>query len=466
MTAGLKISSSFCFNSENHLSILDVFKSFESYNLNQDKAKVLDYDVPIFLDTNVLADYYRLSFSERQQLKEILEKYKSRIHITKQVEKEFLSNRIGIIKNFNKRLKDELLSKFGSIKDEIEALQAGKVRGFNEFLVDKRLNDYPELREDLKILKTKIENKSKEVYKSTDFGQQIKEQGEQIRLQIDKTLERSSNIEKKDEILAVFAQFIVTPELSNEETEFLKKHYNQLLGQYDKYKGDQNISWKYTFPGCGESKEKDEPLGDFIIYHEMLKFMKTEGTDVIFLTNDVTKKDWVSDNKAENYNHYIEQTFLNTGKIMYIYHAKNVLNISYENIYSEPSKPASEYLIKENNGLPIVKNSDIILNDIEFDIVKRILAAQMGSDDFVSVYSIQNDLRRLYPDYSISVATKALEAKKFIQFSEIGDINGNTYKVCGLTKFAEGYIYENQDKFLDRYDRNGNIAEDLDDLPF
>jgi len=462
----LKVNNRFCFNSDNHLAILDVFQAFEYFNKNIDNAKSLKLDVPIFLDTNVLADYYRISFSERLKLKQMLEQYKDRIYITKQIEKEFLSNRIGIIKNFNKKLKAELENNFTSIRKEIENLQNGKIKGFNEFLNDKRLNDYPNLLKNLQELNEDISKKLKEIFSSVELGKKIEEQGKQINSEIDKTLKENKNIEKNDDILALFSQFKVTEELSNEELIFLRTHYNYLLNLYNSNKGDQNVSWKYTFPGCGEDKDKDDPLGDFIIFHEILKFMKSNNTDIIFLTNDVTKKDWVADDKGQNYSHYIEQTFLNSKKIMFICHAKNVFNITYEDIYVE--KTNIPHILQTNNVKPSQEKNqklNFALNDIEIDIIKRLIANQLISQDFIAISGIQKELSRIYPDYSIIIAMKTLQNKNFIEIADNDDYNGNIYKVCKLTNLAESYIIEHHNKFVDRYDNNGNILIE-DDLPF
>ena len=88
-------------------------------------------------------------------------------------------------------------------------------------------------------------------------------------------------------MLNVISKFQITPELSEEEEVVLKNQFNDLTSIYSTVKNDQNKNWKSTFPGCGDKKEN--PYGDFIIYHEMIKFLKSNQTDAVFLTNDVEK---------------------------------------------------------------------------------------------------------------------------------------------------------------------------------
>jgi len=107
-----KIDKDFCFN----LSVISSIKKYNEalhlFNSLYDKARQLTDDFDIFLDTSVLIDYYQISFSERTDFKKIIENYKSRIFLTSQIEKEFLSIRVGKIKNFNKRLNISILQNF------------------------------------------------------------------------------------------------------------------------------------------------------------------------------------------------------------------------------------------------------------------------------------------------------------------------------------------------------------------
>ena len=93
------------------------------------------------------------------------------------------------------------------------------------------------------------------------------------------------------------------------------------------------MNWKFTFPGCGDKKE--DPYGDFIIYHEIIKFLKTNNQDAVFLTNDVEKNDWLLRRKAEliPYTHYIINSFSLSENTLFIFHAKDKIRVSYSPVY-------------------------------------------------------------------------------------------------------------------------------------
>ncbi|RYE12178.1 MAG: hypothetical protein EOP45_23315, partial [Sphingobacteriaceae bacterium] len=79
------------------------------------------------------------------------------------------------------------------------------------------------------------------------------------------------------------------------------------------------------FPGCAEKKSKDDPTGDYIIFHELMTYSKQNNCDVIFLTNDTTKGDWLRKD-GTNHLHYIENFYLNTGQVIYIIDAERLLS--------------------------------------------------------------------------------------------------------------------------------------------
>lgn len=335
------ISKDFCFVPSN-TSILISQKGLKSYSDGLDKASKLEGDAPIFLDTNVLLDYYKISFSEREQLRKFFELNKSRIYLTKQVETEFLRHRIDHIKSYLKSL-DEFVSAYKNIKGEIEKLKGGEIRGFDHYLNTNTIlkNDYQDLRNELIKLNDTIKDKLKNLFQESAFEQQITEKEIKIE-EIKKRLEGQADIERSDPLLDIIADFQIANALTEDERSFLKLLYDELAQKYEPIKGDQNFNWKHTFPGCGEKKE--EPYGDFIIYHELIKFMKLNGKDIIFLTNDIEKNDWLLRNKAEllPYTHYIVNTYSATEKTLYIFQAKDKIRVSYTPVYVEEKVPEPE----------------------------------------------------------------------------------------------------------------------------
>ncbi|WP_017498541.1 PIN-like domain-containing protein [Flavobacterium sp. WG21] len=363
----MEITSNFCFLAKD-VSILENQKALKFYSDGLENASSLEGDLPIFLDTNVLLDYYKISFSEREQLQKFFEINKDRIYLTKQIEAEFLRHRIDHIKSYLKSL-EEFVSAYRNIKTEIEKLKIGEIKGFEHYLNNNPIlkNDYQDLRNELHQFNETLKNKLKSLFQDTDFEQQIIEKEKKIE-DIKKRLEGQADIERNDPLLDLIATFKVTNSLTESEASFLKSTYDILNNQYSNVKGDQNFNWKYTFPGCGEKNDKDDPYGDFIIYHEMLKFMKIEKSDIIFLTNDVEKNDWLLRNKAEllPYTHYIVNTYIATEKTMYIFQAKDKIRVSYQAIYVEEKTEESK---EESDTFPtrkVVVNSPKIIGRIGF----------------------------------------------------------------------------------------------------
>lgn len=363
----LKIDEQFCFLST-EVSILNSQKALKLYSEGLETAENLEDDSPIFLDTNVLLDYYRISFSEREQLQKFFEINKDRIYITKQIETEFLRHRIDHIKSYLKSL-EEFVNAYRNIKSEIEKLKSGEIKGFEHYLNNNPIlkNDYQDLRNELVQFNDTIKNKLKELFQDTNFEQQIVEKEKKIE-DIKRRLEDQADIERNDPLLDLISHFKVTNQLSEVEKVFLKSTYDKLNEKYSSVKSDQNFNWKHTFPGCGEKNEKEDPYGDFIIYHEMLKFMKTSTNNVIFLTNDVEKNDWLLRNKAEllPYTHYIINTYIATEKTMYIFQAKDKIRVSYQPIYVEEKVDSIPEIDESFTTRKVIINAPKIVGNLEF----------------------------------------------------------------------------------------------------
>ena len=127
--------------------------------------------------------------------------------------------------------------------------------------------------------------------------------------------------EWNDSILSQFTNVNLLNKLSSQEIEFIQELYLELWDKAEKYQGDNENNEYFAFPGRGDHKKLEDgqdPSGDLIIYHEMLKFISEHDTDAIFLTGDVTKKDWLKDD-GNPYGHYIIDNFANTKHIIHIW---------------------------------------------------------------------------------------------------------------------------------------------------
>ncbi|MEL6251959.1 MAG: PIN-like domain-containing protein, partial [Bacteroidota bacterium] len=93
------------------LKLKEYVDSIELYKSNFKKTLELKEETPIFIDTNILLRYYSISFSNRKILFDFFKKYKRRIFVTSQVQKEFVKNREDIIGRFFNETLDKLEEK-------------------------------------------------------------------------------------------------------------------------------------------------------------------------------------------------------------------------------------------------------------------------------------------------------------------------------------------------------------------
>ncbi|MBK7227218.1 MAG: hypothetical protein IPH96_18075 [Saprospiraceae bacterium] len=82
----MDINSEFSFDIERFVPIAVTQKALQKYSEGLKDAESLSNEIPIFLDTNVLLEYYKISFSERKEVKEFFLKNKGRIYLTHQIE--------------------------------------------------------------------------------------------------------------------------------------------------------------------------------------------------------------------------------------------------------------------------------------------------------------------------------------------------------------------------------------------
>lgn len=317
------INKDFCFNPYSNLTTDISNRALRKYADGFETAKKLEGNVPIILDTNILLGYYGMSQNEKQKLIQFIESYKDRIYITKQVEQEYLRNRLSVIKKDFFGPLNKIADDFSTLRSEI----SGKLQSFRENKKKILSQDYPLLWDELR----KIEDEVKAVLNDEKFH-------DEIITQVGTTTQNNKNIAYIDDLLDLISTLKITDELYEEELKYLAEHFKLLIAEYVNAK--ENVRWKYAIPGCGE--QKDDATGDFIIFHEMLKFMKSKGTSCIFLTNDVTKGDWLQFDKNPH-NHYLEQAFLKTENIIYIIHAESTLPyISFENIHKSAKSVQKE----------------------------------------------------------------------------------------------------------------------------
>jgi len=357
----IEIGQEFCFDPRKKLTAKISSDALKIFVDGHEDAIKLKGDCPIFLDANMLLGYYGIAQKEKTKLLDFIKTYKSRIIITAKVEQEYLKNRLNLIR-----------------KDYFPLTQIANEYEGMCYEVKKVMRDYTEKKKRILELDYPVFwAELLEIQKETDTTINHKDFGKRIREEIEKANKNYKHIVYQDELLDLVASLIKTPELSSEEIEFIKKLYNDLMHNY---KNNPEETRRFIIPGGGDKKL--DPSGDLIIFHEMLKYMKEKNTSCIFLTNDITKGDWLQLDKNAH-THYLEHSFNMTGNIVFIVKAEKMPTaISFENIHSERtdmenslSQDVAERIassgeshivsIYKNGGYIFSKNGNILFNEID-----------------------------------------------------------------------------------------------------
>jgi|GEM_PF-2991279 len=282
-------------------SLSQYSECLEKYSKNYENEILLQTKSPIFLDTSVLLRYYSISFTARKKMYEFINQNKERIILSSQVQYEFLKNREDVIQKFFEDVTNKIPKDFNS--DIVN-----KMKSFLE-IHKVVLKDYP-------FVETGIQNHQKEL--------------EELLIKLNTTAEkkRKEHIDLivKDKYLDLLNSCLTCERLTEDEIDLIKKDFD-LLAKNISLENPDSIMNKFNivFPGLGDIKNKPaEPYGDYIIYHELMKFILNNEVDVIFFTFDNSKGDWMSKNKTPHL-HYIQNMYSNTNHIIYILDAERIL---------------------------------------------------------------------------------------------------------------------------------------------
>lgn len=273
-------------------------------------ASFLESDVIIVMDTNVLLYLYTLPARKRDGILKYISKNKDRVYFPGQVIVEYLKHRSTSISAAQKSL-NSLVSDLESIINDLvvngRKTLSNKLESYKQRVIIK--NEMPSV---VERINTWLKSADDSLEKADNAkGDVLAELNERVR-----EAESASSSHTHDEVLETVCCAKHLEPLSTEEKEFLKAKYMVLLDQFNKEKD----KIRYAFPGCGDKKKLNEgfePWGDFYIYHEILALMKELDCDALFITNDVTKSDWVLQDRRP-FMHYLFDEYAHTGHMINI----------------------------------------------------------------------------------------------------------------------------------------------------
>lgn len=320
-----EINDQFSFKSHHH-NIMATQKAYDYYDEHKpSNLQIFDSDLFIALDTNFILDIYSMCHKEREQFIRFIEDNTARIIITHQVEYEYTKHRNEHINNYEKSIKSIKDNAKSSLNNTKDALKTAASR-FKQLQRDARVrNDM----EDVAPLITPIISYIEEHDVSEEFRQEIDELYQPLKEKLEGVVELLAPkflSERDDSVLKALSKSVILPQLSNKEQDFLRDLYTKCLKDFEENRNSALVD-SYRFPGVGDRgkiKQNKDPFGDFVIYHELLSFINQYDADVVLLTSDVSKSDWVRADKSQ-YEQQLIDSYLHTGHMLYIYDINNVL---------------------------------------------------------------------------------------------------------------------------------------------
>lgn len=331
-TAPVTIGDNFTFRTR-YQSIANANVALQAYAngiKGRDEWVYEENKMPIFLDTCVLLNLYDISETERVEFIKFIHKNKDRLYIPSQVQREYNRRRVSQIKGLKERvtqLKTEVQTTLVKLATTYKNEKSGVINLANRNLIKYGM---PQVASKLKELEEFL---NQSVY-NAELQDKFKQCSDFISQHIDEECEncwRSADFEYVDPVQEAIVEATLLPSLSEKEQKYIEELYGKLRTPYDALKPGNRDRETITFPGAGDNGkpatgpiEESVAWGDLYIYHEMLRFMKEKNTDVVFMTRDITKGDWIKEDHRA-YVHYIVNGYEMTGHLMYILDADGVV---------------------------------------------------------------------------------------------------------------------------------------------
>ena len=333
------IDNNFCFNPELNFSLKNEKDIINKLNINYEAiAGIEGGNELIFIDANIILEYYSSSISEKNKVMSFLKKYEKRIRLTNQNQKEILKNREKKIRDYISKV-EKLKKSISEYKQRIvEKLSLEYQEIIQKDYKTLLKSDFPNALKYLEVGKNTLQKKIDENFPEEDFKKALND------VELKDLSMYKTNMFYDDEILLYLRNIHIEEELSFDEISYIEKLANKLKEN------------KEIFPGLKDLNKLENKIGDFITFHELLKHIKKTQQDVIYLTNDTKKGDWIHENGKQIILYYRIAYHL-TGHYIFIVDAGKFFDLSNirvaERIYGTPSertKKILEKIPKDENG--------------------------------------------------------------------------------------------------------------------
>ncbi len=300
---------------DNSVKLPDNHKEILKKNLSLETENNL-----LVLDTNILLRLYCIPLDRQKQILDFLNSQKDNIYISFQVQKEFKKHREHVL---------------------------------TEYLPWVYKHKYPQLKMPISLeIKRFLDKPNEKTY-------------HKIKSQIEFQNKLVQYLLKNDSVMSFFESCHLLPSLQIEEQTFLKEEFEIIS------KDKKSI----MFPGKGDIalKQKNK-IGDYIIFHEILKLMKEKEKHGIFFTVDTSKGDWL-DKQKESHLHYLEKSYEGTQHFFIATDGTRWLEQRFKT-HLDPFPLLSEQKLSDN------------LNILTKDLL--IIHPSFGKGRIINVYNHQN----------------------------------------------------------------------------
>jgi hypothetical protein len=359
------------FLSKRNNSSLSKYKEcLDKYSKNFEKELTLKTKTPIFLDTNVLLRYYSISFTAREKLFDFVKENSKRIILSPQVQYEFLKNREDVIQRFFEQVTNKIPKDYSSdvVNRMKNFLEVHKVV----------LKDYPFVETGILKHQTELEKLLTKLNET-----------------VDQKRNEHNDLIINDKFLDLLSTCILYDGLIEEEIDIVKKDFDTLAKGISTENLESLINKpNIVFPGLGDLKNKPEnPYGDYLIFHEMMKYIVTHKVDMVFLTFDTAKGDWMGKLKSPHL-HYVQNMYANTNQLLYILDGERtlgeILNVNIESLVSPESLAKIPLTLESLNNLlatyPLFKGTR--------PIIKPNVIEELNLVGYNFVNEVERDLNR------------------------------------------------------------------------
>lgn len=410
--SGVTIGNDFCFHS-GVAGVSTVYKAHKYYKENQKDFTTVfkSQEIPIALDANVLLQLYRISSAERKVFLQFLQKNSKRIVIPSQVQTEYLRHRIAEIRKVRKTIK-VLNAEFEKFYSDFLKFKEKFGEQMSQFKNKPLVRDMQEVEDKIDEMLHFIDSTF-----PSDFVENTSPQIQEVKTKLLEGIEnslRNAISETEDNVLAAVSDSKLLPERTKEEILFLEEKYKELQAIYETHKQDKENKDLYTYPGSGDwRKEKDgfSPAGDFIIYHELMAYMRDNDIDLYFLTNDTTKGDWIN-NDRKPFFHYVTDTYLNTGHMMYFLDVKDFTTLSFVSMTgSDTDEDDGEHLNKEIQNESAASDEAILDKELD-NKEERTSEGQENDESFINSQKDTSFYKDITPDQFKQILEYSLEWSK------------------------------------------------------